>query len=185
MRFTDTGLEGVTLVELDEIADDRGFFARAWCIDEFREHGLDVAWVQENVGFSPRAGTLRGLHLQRAPHGEAKLVRCTRGAIWDVAVDLRPASPTYRSSHGAELSADNRAMLFVPEGFAHGYLTLTDDTEVRYLTSHRYARESATGVRYDDPALGLSWPRAVILISVADASWPLLPPPGTTDGEAS
>lgn len=174
MRFHDTDIDGVVMIEIAEIRDDRGFFARSWCEQEFAERGLDGDWVQENVGFSPRQGTLRGMHLQAAPHAERKLVRCTRGGVWDVAVDLRRTSVSWGRSVGVELTADNHLMLHVPEGCAHGYLTLTDDAEVKYLTSHRYVPSSATGVRHDDPALGLEWPRRIRLVSDADAAWPLL-----------
>jgi dTDP-4-dehydrorhamnose 3,5-epimerase len=174
MRFLPTALEGVVTIELDPIEDERGLFARAWCRNEFAEHGLDAEFVQENVGFSVAMGTLRGLHFQRAPFAAAKLVRCTSGAVWDVAVDLRPASSTYLQSLGVELRADRRNMLFVPEGCAHGYLTLTDGAEVRYLTSQFYAPEAVAGVRYDDEALGIEWPGEVSVVSGQDASWPLL-----------
>jgi dTDP-4-dehydrorhamnose 3,5-epimerase len=172
--FADTDINGVKVVGLAEIRDERGFFARSWCEDEFAEQGIGGGWVQENVGFNPRPGTLRGMHLQLAPHAERKLVRCTRGAIWDVAVDLREGSSSWGRSVGVELTADNHTMLHVPEGCAHGYLTLSRDTEVRYLTSHRYAPSAATGVRHDDPMLNLTWPDRILLVSEADASWPLL-----------
>jgi len=172
--FHGTDIEGVTVVEIAEIRDERGFFARSWCEDEFAERGIGGGWAQENIGFNPRRGTLRGLHLQIAPHAERKLVRCTRGAVWDVAVDLRQGSSSWGRSVGVELTADNHTMLHVPDGCAHGYLTLADDTEVRYLTSRRYAPAAATGVRYDDPMLGLAWPEEIVLVSEADASWALL-----------
>ena len=174
MRFEPTAVDGVVVIEIDPIEDDRGFFARAWCRREFEEHGLDVAFVQENVGFSTSAGTMRGLHFQRPPFAEVKLVRCTAGAVWDVAADLRAGSPTYLTSVGVELGADRRTMLLVPEGCAHGYLTLTDAAEVRYLTSQFYAAEAAGGVRYDDEALGIEWPGEVAIVSEQDSSWPLL-----------
>ncbi len=178
MRFTPTTLDGVVAIDLDPIEDDRGFFARAWCRREFAEHGLEAEFVQENVGFSVSVGTLRGLHFQKAPFAEAKLVRCTSGAVWDVAVDLRPSSSTYLRSVGVELRADRRNMLYVAEACAHGYLTLTDGAEVRYLTSQLYAPEATTGVRYDDKALGIDWLTEVTVISEQDASWPLLADPG-------
>lgn len=174
MRFEHTEIEGVTVVEIDEIEDDRGFFARSWCSDEFAEHGLGASFVQENVAHNPRRGTLRGMHFQHAPHAEAKLVRCTSGAVWDVALDLRPGSATSGRSVGIELSAENHRSLYVPEGCAHGYLTLADDAEVRYLTSHAYVPAAADGVRYDDPAFGITWPAGVVLVSERDASWPLV-----------
>jgi len=174
LRFSATALDGVVQIALEPIEDDRGFFARAWCRDEFTDAGLDATFVQENVGFSISAGTLRGLHYQRAPSEEVKLVRCTAGSVWDVAVDLRPASDTYCQWVGVELSAERRNMVYVPEGCAHGYLTLTDGAEVRYLTSRPYAPGAATGVRFDDEALGIAWPRGVTVVSEQDRSWPSL-----------
>lgn len=172
MTFTETALKGAFLVGLKKIEDDRGFFARGWCRDEFAAHGLNPDMVQLNVGFSHRRGTIRGLHYQAAPHQEAKFVRCTRGAIFDVIVDLRPESPTRGRWYGAELTADNGLMLYAPEGFAHGYLTLVDDTEAYYLTSCAYAPASARGVRYNDPAFAITWPLPVTVVSDADGAWP-------------
>ena len=173
MRFTATPVEGVTIVEVDRIVDDRGFFGRVWCRDEFAEHGLDADWTQANVGLSTRAGTLRGMHYQRDPHAEVKLVRCTRGAVYDVALDLRPTSPTYLQWTGVTLSADEHTMLYIPEGCAHGYQTLADDSEIVYFTSAPYVREAAAGARHDDPAFGIEWPRPVEVISAQDAAWEL------------
>jgi dTDP-4-dehydrorhamnose 3,5-epimerase len=175
VRFELTDIDGVTVVEVEEFVDERGFFARSWCRDEFAKRGLATTFVQENVAGNPRRGTLRGMHFQRAPHAEAKLVRCTSGSVWDVALDLRPESPTRRQWVGVELSAENHRSLYVPEGCAHGYLTLTDDAEVRYLTSHAYVPDAAGGVRYDDPAFAIAWPADVLLVSERDASWPLVP----------
>jgi dTDP-4-dehydrorhamnose 3,5-epimerase len=175
MEFTETSIKGAFLISMNRIEDDRGFFARGWCRDEFSKHGLIGEMVQLNVGFSHRKGTLRGLHYQRSPHQEAKLVRCTRGAIFDVVVDCRIDSPTHRQWFGAELSAANGTMLYAPEGCAHGYLTLMDDTETYYLTSNYYAAASATGVRYDDRAFGISWPIPATVISKADREWPDYP----------
>jgi dTDP-4-dehydrorhamnose 3,5-epimerase len=158
MRFLDTGLAGAFLLEPERREDERGFFARTWCHDEAAAHGIRVNWVQCNVSFNRRQGTLRGLHYQAPPFEEAKLVRCTMGAIFDVLVDLRPGSPTYRRWVGFELTADNRRMLYVPAGFAHGFQTLADDTEVFYQMSAFYRAEAARGVRWDDPALGIIWP---------------------------
>ncbi len=172
MEFTETALKGAFLVGLRRITDERGFFARGWCRDEFAAHGLNPNMVQLNTAASHRKGTLRGMHYQTAPHEEAKFVRCTRGALFDVIVDLRPGSPTHRHWFGAELSGDNGLMLYVPEGFAHGYETLTNDTEMYYLTAAAYAPGSARGVRYNDPGFGISWPLPVEVISEADASWP-------------
>jgi len=172
MEFIETKLKGAFLVSIRKIEDRRGFFARGWCEEELASHGLTAHMVQLNVAFSSTKGTLRGLHYQAPPYQEAKLVRCTRGAIFDVMVDLRPESPTHRQWFGAELSADNALMLYVPEGFAHGYQTLVDNTEMYYLTSARYAADAASGVRYNDPAFDISWPLAVSVISDADAGWP-------------
>jgi dTDP-4-dehydrorhamnose 3,5-epimerase len=185
MKISDTAIQGVRLVEINRITDDRGFFARVWCQDEFAQQGIKTNWVQANVGYSVRAGTLRGMHYQRDPHAEAKLVRCTRGAVYDVAVDLRPASATYLSWVGVTLDADSRAMLYIPEGCGHGYQTLADDSEIVYFTSAPYARDAATGARYDDPAFGIDWPVAVEVISEQDAGWELWPRSGTDQSHQS
>ena len=174
MTFEETALPGVFVVRLERLEDERGFFARSWCKREFEEHGLAATFVQENVGLSVRAGTLRGLHFQRSPLAEVKLVKCTAGAVWDVAVDLRPESATFRSWVGVGLSAQSHTMLYVAEGCAHGYLSLADGSEIRYLTSQFYEPDAATGVRYDDPALGIDWPAEVRLVSDRDREWPLL-----------
>ena len=147
MIFTETRLAGAYLIEPERIEDERGFFARTWCRDEFERHGLNPRLVQCNVSYNARRGTLRGMHYQAKPHEEAKLVRCTRGAIYDVIVDLRPDSPTYRQWVAAELTAENRRMLYIPEGFAHGFQTLADETEVFYQMSELFHPESARGVR--------------------------------------
>jgi dTDP-4-dehydrorhamnose 3,5-epimerase len=173
VRFTKTAVEGVVVIEIDRISDDRGFFARVWCQDEFAEQGLKPDWVQANVGRSVRAGTLRGMHYQEEPHAEAKLVRCTRGEVYDVALDLRPSSPSYLKSVGVTLGADDHTMLYIPEGCAHGYQTLVDDSEIVYPTTARYVRDAATGARYDDPAFGIEWPLPVEVISEQDAGWDL------------
>lgn len=173
LTFIPTAIDTVVRVELDPIRDDRGFFARAWCEDEFAAAGVATAWVQANIGHNPVRGTLRGMHHQREPHSEAKLVRCTRGRLLDVAVDLRPDSPTFRQWVSAELTAARGEMLFIGPGLAHGYLTLEPDTDIFYQTSARYARESASGVRYDDPAFGIEWGAPIILVSEGDRSWPL------------
>ena len=172
MKFTPASIEGAYVIDLEKRADERGYFARAWCEHEFAVHGLGTRIAQVNVGVSTKAGTLRGLHYQQAPHGEVKLARCARGAVYDVAVDLRPASPTFGRWHGCELSAENGRMLYVPEGCAHGYLTLRDDTELTYFTSAPYAPDAARGVRHDDPAFSIAWPRTVTTISSQDAGWP-------------
>jgi dTDP-4-dehydrorhamnose 3,5-epimerase len=171
--FHETAVAGVFVVELELRGDDRGFFARAFCRREFEEQGLNPAVIQCNLSFSAAEGTLRGMHFQRPPHEEAKLVRCTRGALWDVALDLRRSSPTYRRWTGVELTADNRRMLYVPEGCAHGFQTLVPDTEAFYQVSAAYAPEAEHGVRWDDPAFGIEWPRADgRVLSPKDASWP-------------
>lgn len=172
MRFVETPLAGCYVIEQDRILDHRGYFARVWCQRELEQHGLRADILQANVGFSRQRGTLRGLHYQRSPHAEVKIVRCTRGAMFDVAVDLRPESPTFRQWYGIELTADNGKMLYVPEGFAQGYLTLVDDTEMTYQTTKFFDRESATGARYDDPTLGIVWPVEVQVISEQDTKWP-------------
>jgi dTDP-4-dehydrorhamnose 3,5-epimerase len=174
MRFTPTSVEDVHLVDVDRITDERGFFARAWCTREFEQQGLNGRIAQANIGFSERRGTLRGMHFQLPPHAEAKLVRCTRGVVYDVAVDLRPDSTTYLRWFGVQLSADNARMLYVPPGCAHGYLTLTDGTELFYQTSEFYEPAAARGVRYDDPAFGIDWPTEVRVISEQDRNWPLV-----------
>ena len=171
MQFRDTDVEGAWIVDIEPIEDERGFFARAMCQTEFGEHGMNAEFVQENIGYNTRAGTLRGLHLQHQPHGEAKLVRCTRGAVWDVAADVRSGSSTYGKWVGVELTAENRRMLYVPEGCAHGYLTLAGDTEIRYLTTHEYVPASAAGVPYDDPVLGIDWPAEIELVGANDRAW--------------
>lgn len=173
MIFTETEIPGAFLVDLELRRDDRGFFARAWDVDEFAAHGLATGIAQCNVSFNRLAGTLRGLHFQRTPHEEAKVVRCTRGAIYDVIVDLRPDSPAFKRWIAVELSEENGAALYVPEGCAHGYQTLADATETFYLVSKPYAPASEGGVRWDDPAFGIEWPHADRrIMSEKDASWP-------------
>jgi len=175
MRFTESHIPGAYQVDLDRREDERGFFARAWCAQEFARHGLNPHVEQLNVGFSRRKGTLRGMHFQRQPHAECKAVRCIRGRIFDVAVDLRPDSPGYRRWFGTELSAENGRMLVIPEGCAHGYLTLVDDSEILYTTSCAYAPDCAGGVRWDDPAFGIDWPFDPVVLSDQDARWPDFP----------
>jgi dTDP-4-dehydrorhamnose 3,5-epimerase len=172
MRFTETKVAGAFLIEPEPIADERGFFARAWSQEEFRAHGLASTLVQCSISFSRRKGTLRGIHYQAAPHEETKLVRCTQGAIWDVAVDLRRDSPSYLAWFGAELSAANHTMLYIPEGCAHGQLTLADDTEVYYQMSAPFVAEAARGVRFDDPAFGVEWPAPVEVVNQRDRTYP-------------
>lgn len=172
MIFSPTPLRDAYLVDLEKIEDARGFFARAWCSEEFRKKGLHGDSVQINVGYSRKKGTLRGMHYQVEPHAEVKVVRCTRGAVYDVIVDLRPDSTTASRWFGTELSSENHRMLYVPKGFAHGYLTLTDDAEIYYLTSTPYAPESARGARYNDPSFEIIWPGTVTVISEQDKNWP-------------
>jgi len=172
MEFVETHLKGAFIVRIKRIEDFRGFFGRAWCRDEFAKHGLNPNATQLNVAFSHKKGTLRGLHFQAAPHDEAKFMRCSRGAVHDVIVDLRPDSPTRGQWVGVDLTADNHAMLYAPEGFAHGYQTLEDNTELNYMTTAAYAASSARGVRYDDPAFKIVWPLPVSVISDADKAWP-------------
>jgi len=172
MIFNPTPISGAFVIEPDPIGDERGSFARLWCLDELSDHGIDVAFVQANVSRSVERGTLRGLHWQHPPHAESKLVRCTGGAVYDAFVDLRPDSETYMEAFGVELSVDNRRMAFVPEGCAHGYLTMTDDAEVSYFVSAAYAPGAEHGIRYDDPAVDLDWPVPVTVVSDKDRAWP-------------
>jgi len=172
MIFRDTKIPGAFEIHPEPILDERGFFARTWCRKEFEAHGLNPQLVQCSVSLSTRRGTLRGMHYQAAPFAEAKLVRCTRGAIYDVAVDLRPQSPTYKAWTAVTLTAENRHMLYVPEGCAHGFLTLEDASEVFYQMSEFYNAESARGVRWDDPAFEIAWPEKLQVISERDRSYP-------------
>lgn len=175
MIFTELRLRGAFLLEQERRLDERGYFARIWCQREFEEHGLDPRLVQASISYNRTAGTLRGMHYQAAPAQESKLVRCTRGAIYDVIVDLRPASPTYLRWLGVELRADDGRALYVPADFAHGFLTLDDRTEVSYFISEFFAPELGRGVRWDDPALGIEWPAPVRVMSARDREWPDLP----------
>lgn len=174
MRFEETPLTGAFVIEIEPHADDRGFFARTYCAREFEEHGLETRVVQANLSYNRSKGTLRGMHYQAPPAGEAKLVRCIRGAIHDVIVDLRPDSPTYLQHVGVDLTAENRRALFVPALFAHGFQTLEDEVEVFYQVSEFYTPGAERGLRHDDPALGISWPLPVSEISDKDRSWDLL-----------
>jgi dTDP-4-dehydrorhamnose 3,5-epimerase len=172
VRFFPTELDGVWRIELERREDERGHFARAFCRREFAAYGLPTEFVQANVSLNRERGTLRGMHLQRAPHAETKLVRCSRGAVFDVAVDVRPESPTFGRWTSAELSAANGRQLLVPEGFAHGYLTLEDDSEIFYLVTEEYHPESEAGVLWDDPAIGIRWPLLPTRISARDRALP-------------
>lgn len=170
MIFTETELPGAFIIDLELRKDDRGFFARAFCMKEFAEHGLVDQFVQCNTSWNEKAGVLRGLHMQLEPHGEVKLVRCTKGAIVDVIVDVRPDSPTYLRHIKVELTADNHRMLYVPVGFAHGYQTLVPDTEVFYMVSEYYAPGFERGLRWNDPAFGIEWPVSDPVLSEKDAN---------------
>ncbi len=172
MIFQETKLKGAFLVELDKREDERGFFARAWCTNEFAAHGLTSHIVQVNTSYNKKKGTLRGMHFQVPPSPEAKFIRCLRGSIHDVIIDLRASSATYRQWIGVELSADNRRALYVPEHFAHGFITLEDHTEVLYMVSEFYSPDCERGMRYDDPAFGVAWPVKIDVISKKDESWP-------------
>ena len=173
MRFTETSVPGAYLIDPEPRGDERGFFSRLWCRDEFATHGLTADFVQCNDSFSARRGTLRGLHYQAAPFGEVKLVRCVRGSVFDVLVDLRADSPTYTRWFGVELTAENHRMLYVPEGCAHGYLTLEDRSEVEYPVSRAYRPEAERGVRWNDPQFGIEWPLGEPLtLSPKDRQWP-------------
>ena len=172
MIFIETELKDATIIELERREDERGFFARTWCQNEFEEHGLVARIVQANMSYNRLKGTLRGMHFQNAPYAETKLVRAVRGAIYDVIIDLRPDSPTFKRWIGVELSADNRRALYVPEGFAHGFQTLSDDADVMYQVSAFYTPGAEGGLRYNDPSFDIQWPLPVSVISDKDAAWP-------------
>ncbi len=172
MKFSETPIAGAFVIDLEPHRDERGSFARAFCQQEFAAHGLNPAVAQCNLSHNAKRGTLRGLHYQAAPHGEAKLVRCIRGAIYDVIVDLRPDSPSFKTHVSAELSERNGRALYVPEGVAHGFLTLEDDSDIFYQMSTPYHPEAARGVRWDDPTFGVPWPESVRVISERDATYP-------------
>jgi dTDP-4-dehydrorhamnose 3,5-epimerase len=171
--FEETRLAGAYFIDLERREDERGFFARTWCAREFTDHGLNPAVAQANASWNPRQWTLRGMHFQHPPHAEVKVVRCTRGAIHDVIIDLRPDSPTYKQWVGVDLTEDNRRALYVPEGFAHGYQTLVPDSEVHYLVSEFYTPSAEGGVRWNDAAFGIEWPDPEnAFLSEKDAAWP-------------
>lgn len=172
MIFAPTPLAGALIVEPERKVDERGFFARTWCRQEFAQHGIDVEVVQASVSHNRRAGTLRGMHFTWPPSREGKLVRCERGAVYDVIVDLRPDSSTFLQHFGAELNQDNGRALYIPPGFAHGFQTLTDDTDVVYMMTDFYRPELADGVRFDDPAFAIRWPRSVTVIVERDRTYP-------------
>lgn len=171
MIFTETKLKGAFVVEIERFEDDRGFFALSWSQKAFAKRGLDSTLVECNLSFNKKRGTVRGMHYQHEPHGQAKLVRCTMGAIYDVIIDLRQSSPTMNQWFGVELNADNRKMLYVPVNFAHGFQTLADNTEVLYQMSSVYVPESGRGVRWNDPVFGINWPHKVTSISERDATY--------------
>ncbi|MBW4467442.1 MAG: dTDP-4-dehydrorhamnose 3,5-epimerase [Pegethrix bostrychoides GSE-TBD4-15B] len=171
MIFTETKLKGAFILDLELRADDRGAFARTFCMKEFEQHGLKPSVAQCNLSYNYKAGTLRGMHYQLPPAAETKLVRCTKGAIYDVIIDMRPESPTYMQHIGVELSAENHRALYVPELFAHGYLALTDGAEVVYQVGEFYTPGYERGLRYDDPAFGIEWPMPITVISEKDAAW--------------
>ncbi|MDB5945275.1 MAG: rfbC [Ramlibacter sp.] len=172
MRFTTTALAGATIVDVERREDPRGYFGRTYCEREFAAHGLPTRMVQTNMSLTRKSGTLRGMHYQVAPNAEDKLVRCVRGTIWDAIVDIRPESPTYCGWIGVELSEANGRMLLVPKGFAHGFVTLTDDAAVTYQVSEFYTPAAEKGARHDDPAFGIDWPVPVTDMSDKDRSWP-------------
>jgi dTDP-4-dehydrorhamnose 3,5-epimerase len=172
MLFTETRIPGAYIISLEPKRDERGFFARAWCEDELKQRNLCARVVQCNIGFSCQKGTIRGIHWQAAPHEEVKVVRCTRGGLFDVIVDVRPDSPTYGQHHAMELWARDHTLLYIPTGVGHGYQTLADDSEMFYQTSESYHADSCDGLRYNDPALGIAWPVEVSLVADRDLAWP-------------
>jgi dTDP-4-dehydrorhamnose 3,5-epimerase len=173
VNFVPTTIGGAYRIEPERLVDERGFFARTWCEREFQEHRLEARLVQCSISFSTKRGTLRGMHYQAPPHAEAKLVRCTRGAIYDVILDVRPDSPTRLAWAAFELTAENRTALYIPDGIAHGFLTLADECEVFYQMSEFFHAPAARGLRWNDPAFGIDWPRNVTTISARDANYPL------------
>jgi len=172
MIFTETALEGVFVIDPEPARDERGMFARTWCQKEFQEQGLAVTWVQSSVSVNTHRGTLRGMHYQAVPNEEVKLVRCTTGTIYDVVVDLRPASPTYCQHVAITLSADSRRAVYIPKNCAHGFLTLEQNSEVSYHMSEFYMPASARGFRWDDPAFKIDWPAPISVMSEKDRTWP-------------
>ena len=173
MIFTETSLKGAYIIDVKRLEDERGFFGRSYCKREFEEHGLNTNAAQANVSYNKKKATLRGMHMQVAPHGETKLVRCTRGSIYDVIVDLRENSDTYKQWIGVELTADSYRMLYVPEGFAHGFITLEDNTDVTYQVTQFYTPGAERGYRWDDPAFNIKWPIEPLIISEKDRAHPL------------
>lgn len=174
MKFSETPLPGAYQIDLEELHDDRGFFARSFCARDFEKRGLKLVIAQSSISYNHRKGTLSGMHYQMAPACEAKLVRCTAGAIWDVIIDIRPDSRTYLQHFTTELSARNRRAVYIPEMFAHGYITLCDNTEISYAISEFYTPGVAGGYRYDDPVFAIDWPVSIDVISDKDTAWPLI-----------
>ena len=172
MKFYPTELQGACIIDPDLFQDERGFFARTFCREEFQQHGLSPDMIQCNISFNKLKGTLRGMHFQLAPHGEGKLVRCTRGAIYDVIIDLRPTSKTHLKWIVVELTEENRKMLYIPEGFAHGFQTLQDNTEVFYQMTSTFVAQAARGIRWNDSSLNIQWPSVPTMISEKDQSYP-------------
>jgi dTDP-4-dehydrorhamnose 3,5-epimerase len=172
MQFHTTTLEGAWLLDLEHRRDSRGSFARTFCVQEFAAYGLETTYCQHSISFSARRGTVRGMHYQREPHSEVKLVRCLKGSIYDVIIDIRPNSPTYRRWQGFDLSDVDGRQLYIPKGFAHGFQTLSDGVEVNYLMSEPYDSKAAWGIRFDDPSFSIAWPLTVTEISAKDLSWP-------------
>lgn len=171
MKFSLTPLPGAYTIDLDTVEDERGFFARSWCRKEFTDHGLNPDLVQCNISFNTKRGTLRGMHFQSQPFGETKIVRCTQGSIYDVIIDLRPDSPTFKQWYSVELTARNRTMLYIPVDFAHGFQTLEDNTEVMYQMSEYYHPDHAQGVRWNDPVFSIEWPVKNVIVSKRDAEY--------------
>lgn len=176
MIFRETKLRGAFVMEPEKFEDERGFFAHGWSPGELAAHGLEAPLAESAISFNKRKGTLRGMHYQASPHGQIKIVRCTMGAIYDVIIDLRKDSPTFKQWIGIELSATNRLMLYIPKEFAHGFQTLVDEAELCYHMSHAYAPQAATGVRWNDPAFSISWPQPVSVMAERDRSYPNLDP---------
>lgn len=172
MKFTKTKLNGAYIIDIEKREDERGFFARTFCANEFAENGLETKFVQANMSFNNKKGTLRGMHFQKAPFGEDKLVRCTKGSLYDVIIDLRSDSPTFKQWVGVELTEENRRALFVSKGFAHGFITLEDNTEINYLVSQFYTPAADSGVRYNDSAFNIEWPTEITSVSEKDKNHP-------------
>jgi len=168
MKFKETSLDGAYVIEIDKLLDERGFFGRLWCEKEFKFHDLNTNIVQSNVSLSKKKGTLRGMHFQKSPYQETKLVRCTKGAVYDVIIDLRPNSPTYKKWFGVKLTENDHKMIYVPENFAHGFITLEDNSEVYYLVTQFYNKEAEAGLRWNDPTFNIKWPLEVKEISEKD-----------------